>query len=537
MTSSKTEIAHFFERKLGHGLKDKKTLLVTLDSPFLDSPHVFPYLGILYLLAVAREAGMTVRYLHPDRMDPALDDDAEPCIYYTDQITINNMSAYADFDVIGISCMTPQGQQAYRLCRALKWKFPEKTVIIGGPHAKFYRDNCLDKGFDIIVAGDGERIFHAMITGDFELLADKMCLYSNGTLVLRDALSAKEMNRFPIPYREKAYLHRYQYFLEGEPATTLVNSRGCPMHCAFCEHCGTVPKWFSPEHFQAEIDDILAQSFRAVMIFDDLFALNPKRLVPYLQVLKDRHLGDKMIFRCFGHANILAKYPSLFELLADAGCVEIGIGAESASQRILDAMGKKTTVAQLHDCVQQAARKNIKIKAFFMIGLPGETKASFAQTYDFIRFYREKYPNHFDFDLSVFFPYRGTLIGDAIRMNEGESALYRGKRIDRTSFSLRLRSGFTWSMIDAGAMGAYKKKGGDSDLVVESYDWKRREVLLSAEQIQDLKERAMQYSGRYTGHFGKRSVTPVMEGNIGQAARIESGDGNPMMRQAAAKSA
>ena len=309
------------------------------------------------------------------------------------------------------------------------------------------------------------------------------------------------------------------------------------MHCAFCEHCGTVPKWFSPVHFQAEIDDIIAQSFNAVMIFDDLFALNPNRLAPYLQVLKARHQRNKMIFRCFGHANILCKYPDLFDLLAEAGCVEIGIGAESASQQILDAMGKKTTVAQLHSCVQHAARQNIKIKAFFMIGLPGETETTFTRTYDFIRFYRDKYPEHFDFDLSVFFPYRGTLIGDAIRMPVGDSTLIRGKRVDHTSFNLRLRSDCTWPMIDAGTMGAYKKKGGDSDLVIESYDWEHQKVLLTVEQIHDLKERAMQYSGRYAGHFGKRSMTPVMEGNIGQAARVESHQCQPAGNIGAVKSA
>jgi hypothetical protein len=92
-------------------------------------------------------------------------------------------------------------------------------------------------------------------------------------------------------------------------------------------------------------------------------------------------------------------------------------------------------------------------------------------------------------------------------------------------------------MIDAGSMGAYKKRGGDSDLVIETYDWDRRKVLLSAERIHDLKERAMQYSGRYTGNFGKRRLAPGVEGNIGQAARAESGLGSPMSRQVVANSA
>ena len=33
-------------------LKDKKILLITLDSSFMDDSYVFPYLGVLYLMSV-----------------------------------------------------------------------------------------------------------------------------------------------------------------------------------------------------------------------------------------------------------------------------------------------------------------------------------------------------------------------------------------------------------------------------------------------------------------------------------------------------
>jgi hypothetical protein len=70
--------------KIGTGLKDKRILLVTPDSPFLDDQRVFPGLGVLYLAAVAIRAGVN--------------------IYYTDDVS---EIAIADYDVIGISCMTP----------------------------------------------------------------------------------------------------------------------------------------------------------------------------------------------------------------------------------------------------------------------------------------------------------------------------------------------------------------------------------------------------------------------------------------------
>ena len=507
--SDRDTAKHLLSERLTGGLRDKKTLLLTLDSPFLDSANVFPYLGILYLLSVARSCGLPVTYLD-DNESLSLPVDARgPQVAYTDRFRQHELARYAQFDVIGISCMTPQGAQAYAICRALKKAYPDKLIILGGPHARFYMSECLEHGFDLIVTGDGERIFKELISGDISQLAQKVIHQTENTLVLNDALSGRQMNRFPIPLRQRPYLEQYRYSLEGRPATTLVNSRGCPMGCAFCEHRNTLPRWHSVEHFSEEIKDVLACGFNAVMIFDDLFAIHPSRLKPYLEVLKHHHETSGLIFRCFGHADIISKHPQLLKLLCEAGCVEIGIGAESASQTILDAIGKRTTVAQLHHCVNLAARHGIKIKAFFMIGLPGETERTFAMTNDFIQLYRRKYPDHFDFDLSAFFPYRGTLIGDALRLKPGQTIGSGNQQWDLRSFNLRLNPDYSWQTVDSGLMGAYKKRSGASDLVIESYDWESQTLLLSAEKILELKEHTMVYSGRYVDR------EPV-EGNIGQ---------------------
>ncbi len=506
---NKKAAMHFLSDRLGGGLSDKKTLLLTLDSPFLDSAYVFPYLGILYLISVADRCGLPVTYLddQEDLIRPIAA--GGPIVAYTDRFRLNNVARYAQFDVIGISCMTPQGAQAYAICRAIKKAFPDKLIILGGPHARFYLDECLANEFDLIVTGDGERIFEELICGDVSRLADKVVRQTRNTLVLNDELSARQMNRFPIPLRQKPYLEQYRYSLEGRSATTLINSRGCPMSCAFCEHRNTLPRWHSVEHFSAEIEDILACGFNAVMIFDDLFAIHPAKLEPYLNVLVHHHKTSDLLFRCFGHADIISKHPQLLKMLSEAGCVEIGIGAESASQKILDTIGKRTTVDQLHTCINLSARQGIKIKAFFMIGLPGETELTFNTTNDFIQLYRRKYPDHFDFDLSVFFPYRGTLIGDALRLEQGHSMMKGSHRFDNHSFDLRLNPSYTWEAVDSGLMGAYKKRGGASDLVIESYQWRSEKLLLSAEKIMALKERTMAYSGRYADH-------DLVEGNIGQ---------------------
>lgn len=420
-------------------LLNKKILLVTLESPFLDDQYVFPYLGILYLMSVAKSVGADVSF--------------------TDKFNIEQAGRY---DVIGISCMTPQGWQAYRICRELKVKYPHIIVMLGGPHATNYLSECRKEPFDIIVTGDGEKVWEGLLTGKIK--------WHSGQ-VFSNALTESEMNSYPIPYRPKWYIDKYNYYLNEVRATTLVNSRGCPMRCAFCESGGTKPRWFSPEHFEVEIRSIVDLGIRGVMIFDDLFAMNPAKIRPYLEILKE----NNMVFRCFGHAKTMTQ--ELAELLAESGCVEIGFGAESGSQEILDTVNKRTTVEQMHSFVETVIRSGMKFKAFFMIGLPGETEQTAKKSHDFIEKYRSKYPESFDFDLTVFFPYKGTLIGDSMR------------RGDKT-FKIRSRQGLTWAEIDGNGYGAYKKKRGAADIVIETDE-------LNADRIGELQKETILLSGRY----------------------------------------
>jgi len=506
---------------------DKNVLLTTLDAPFLDNPRVVPYLGILYLVAAGKRLGLYPVYLCYEDYPLAETKFQESNLFYTDEFRLDKEGAdigpemYRHFNLIGISCFTPQASQAYRLLHVMKKINPAMQIIIGGPHATNYAEECAAQGFDAVCMGDGERIFEVILTGDAEMLSRmKHPLSSDTTLVLQDNLTEDEMNSYPIPVRQERYIHRYQYVLKDRLGTNLVNSRDCPMRCAFCEHglASKKGRWHSVEHFEAEIASIRGLGYTGVMIFDDLFAISPKKVKPYLDVFK-KH-GD-MTFRCFGHANVVQKYPEILAMLAEAGCVEMGFGAESASQKVLDNIEKRTTPAGLHNLVDRAVEAGIKVKAFFMIGLPGETLEDFRQTQDFIRHHRQKYPGNFDFDIGAYFPYKGSKIGKLMRLGPAETLKIGKKIYDRCSTDLRLRPDMDWPTVDSGIAGAYKQKGGGSDIVTEPYDWATDTVLLSTHQIAELQEETLGLGRRYTDGKGRRIHAPLMEGSIG-AMTIES---------------
>ena len=393
---------------------NNRVLFITPRSVFLDSDRVFPPLGILYLKGVLDEADV---YSEID-----------------DEFDFKDIERYGNFSHICISCVTPQKDEAEMILSKVKKHFPFQKVIIGGPHAIFYTNDCATLDYDHIVVGDGEKAIIDILSGQ-------------GNKIINKNLSASEMNSMPLPFRSGDFLEKYQYSLDGLKTTTMITSRGCPFNCGFCEHAKTKVRYYNPVRIEKELARVVELGYEAVMFFDDLFAVNQKRVDSLCEVIKS--FGVK--FRCFGHVKCMT--PEIAKSLAKAGCVETGVGMESGSQKILDRVKFPTpTIEESHKYIEICHSCGIRVKAFFMLGLPGESRETIKETEKFIA-----NSGVDDFDLAIYYPYKGTRIRD--RINEYDLFFDEGS-----------------------AIGYYKGKLGKAEAVV-------RTSALSAEEIENEKER------------------------------------------------
>ena len=195
------------------------------------------------------------------------------------------------------------------------------------------------------------------------------------------------------------------------------------------------------------------------------------RASPVIQALSKSIKKHNIYYRCFGHANRMTE--EMCQLLADSGCIETGFGAESGSQKILDITKKRTTVKMNQDYVNLCNRHGIKVKAFLMLGLPGENQQTVAETRGFLDFLTSKrFTSRLgkeitnDFDMTLFFPYKGTAIRRALDQGSGEFDLY-----------------FTKSADDA--MGVYKGKDGMSDPVLRTTGLSQHELVTIQQELQN----------------------------------------------------
>ena len=188
----------------------------------------------------------------------------------------------------------------------------------------------------------------------------------------------------------------------------MFTSRGCPFKCNFCASpvMWNKVRLHSVDYVKGHILYVRKNyNVDAIMFQDDVFTMNIDRVESIGSFLK----GLGIPYRCLARAADLTE--EMVKLLKDTGCIEVGVGVESNNQDILDTMGKRSTIEQNAMALSNCKKAGLSVKAFLIIGSPGETHATILDT---IRLLERHTPN--DVDCNVLVPYPGTQFYNKIEM-------------------------------------------------------------------------------------------------------------------------
>ncbi|MES1243959.1 MAG: radical SAM protein [Acidobacteriota bacterium] len=224
---------------------------------------------------------------------------------------------------------------------------------------------------------------------------------------------------FPFPAWDLVDGERYREAwtkAHGFYSVNLVSTRGCPFHCNWCAK----PIWGqqyairSPANLAEEmalVKRLLKPDH--VWFADDIFGLRPQWVPELAREIeaRDAHIP----FMIQSRVDLMT--PTAVEGLARAGCVEVWLGAESGSQKILDAMDKGTTLAKIHEARKRLKAAGIRACFFLQFGYPGETFEDILATVGLVR---EALPD--DIGVSVSYPLPGTKFYDMVREELGNKA-------------------------------------------------------------------------------------------------------------------
>lgn len=352
-----------------------------------------PPLGLAYLGAVLGKNGFEVKILDAFAGQLSWDDFEEKVAKErADLIGIGGMSAVID-----------NSFRALKICR----KYAQ-YLTMGGPHVSAYREKVFQQcpQIDFAIYGEGESTFLELVKeleGGGDLSSIKGLINKEGINPPRELL--KDLNRLPFPARQLLPNSCYRYALTpGKTVTTMFTSRGCPYQCIFCDKSvfGSKYRARSPENVVEEMEEIVRKyKINSIIIYDDLFTIHKERVKKICQGIMEKKL--KIDWKCEGRVSRMDE--GILRLMKKAGCSLIAYGVESGNQKVLDYLGKKTTVEESREALKLTKKVGIKPVAYFILGSPVET---YEEALESIEFAKKLDPTYVQF--STLSPFYGTAL-------------------------------------------------------------------------------------------------------------------------------
>jgi len=294
-------------------------------------------------------------------------------------------------DIAAITIVTPAYDSVLAVTQIIKEVNPICQVVVGGPHPTALPNEVLmEKNIDFAVIGEGEITFLELVE---ELESDKnfgrikglAFKGTNGEIFINSPRPLIE-NLDVLPFPAKDMLPVDAYFLPptkritGGASTNIVTSRGCPFRCTFCmakTAWGRKTRFRSVKNVVDEIEEDFKKYKHVDFTFhDELFTASRQRVLDFCQELLRRQLHVKWFCqaRCGSIDEEMAK------IMKKAGCEMIGFGFESGDEQILKSMKKDNSLEKAKESAKICQKTGIRIYGSFILGYPGETKASIKKT-------------------------------------------------------------------------------------------------------------------------------------------------------------
>lgn len=393
---------------------------------------IIPPIGLAYIAAALEQQGFSVAIV-----DCALDCGSQSPggLAQFRQYLIDRLAQWTPRYAVGIGpTTTPALKSIAVLADTLGEVYPELPRIYGGPFASMPSQFPLffeRLGATALIRGEGEEAFPAVIQALRQGQRGRSIAGVAWSGDDRpDAALVADINQIPFPARHLLENHRYRPSLrrnifEGA-MTPIYWSRGCPYHCNFCVSPllrGHRISRRTPANLFAEMRQCVEQfGITGFIFYDDCLFLKSTTLNQDVQNFCRDLLEAippirwEMELRCDA---VAALTPESLQWLYQAGCRQINMGIEKASNEQLKTLNKHlkvTDVVTACDRVRQSVPR-MRLAGTFILGGPGETEADIHATITFAR--------SLGLDFAHFYPlevYPGTPFFDQICQDESPTA-------------------------------------------------------------------------------------------------------------------
>jgi anaerobic magnesium-protoporphyrin IX monomethyl ester cyclase len=396
-----------------------QSYFLRFDPKLWDAMQPYPPLGTLYAASIVRQQGYSAALF-----DAMLSEGT----HEWDAALAQHQPKYAvlfedNFNYLSKMSLMNMRQAAFRMIASARAQ--GCTVIVCGADMTDHYKSYLAQGAHYVLMGEGDATLPELLDvleGRIDLpLADvRGVAYLDGESAAvtppRPVISALDDIPFPaweLVDRDKyarVWRERHGYY-----SMNLVTTRGCPFHCNWCAK----PIWgqrYNVRSPQNVVEEMawLKEHFQPdhIWFMDDIMGIQDRWIEQFADLLDAR--GLHIPFKSLNRVDLLLRGKTI-PALARAGAQIIWVGAESGSQKILDAMEKGTQVEQIYRAARELHAHGVKVAFFLQFGYPGETREDIELT---LKMVRECMPD--DIGISVSYPLPGTRFFESVRHELGD---------------------------------------------------------------------------------------------------------------------
>ncbi len=393
-----------------------------LDPKQEEAGNAYPPIGTLYAASCLKEMGYEVSLF--DSMLAKSPNELLPRLKETQP---DFLVVYDDgFNYLTKMCLTNMREAAFEMIHMAKAK--GIPVIISSSDSTDHFEKYLDQGADFVILGEGERTLTDLLRvlqdgTDPETIQgiawrkNKQNINAGKRPVMRD------LDTLPLPAWEMVDFEAYRNLWiskAGYFSINMVTTRGCTYKCNWCAKpiFGNRYNARTPGHVVEELKFLIKEkNVDHIWFCDDIFGLKPGWLIEFARLVTEA--GLQFRFKIQSRADLMVVESSV-KALAEAGCDTVWLGAESGSQKILDAMEKGITLPQIYDSRRLLKQSGIKTAFFLQFGYPGENMEDIQST---IQMVLETMPD--EIGISVTYPLPGTKLYENVKSQLSEKSNWK----------------------------------------------------------------------------------------------------------------
>ncbi|MCF6155880.1 MAG: B12-binding domain-containing radical SAM protein [Candidatus Brocadia sp.] len=336
--------------------------------------------GCLYLLSAAKNANFDIKF-----RDYQLEKLNDPLNTFNFLKFVED-----DADVLAISCMSNLLPLVVNSTKIFKESYPDKTIVLGGIGPSGVAESLMAEfpHIDVIVRGEGERTFPELLKAlegkkSLESVEGLLLSKENGTYhITRPRKRIENLNDLPFPGYDQVDMNSYE-------TVGIQTARGCPFPCNFCDvsaYWGHDTTYRSLDLVIKELELLEKQyGFMKVVILDDTFILNKRRVFDFCKAYRDRGLTIQWSAYC--RVDLLSD--EMIEIFEKSGCYRIFLGVESGSNNVLRRISKPIDIDRLIQVVKKAHNKFI-VRINLIWGFPFESMKDLKDSV-FLLFYLKEF--------------------------------------------------------------------------------------------------------------------------------------------------